>query len=147
MSEKNIIVTGGTDGIGLALTKRLLQDEHRVFIIGKNEIKGNNVIKELNSNKVEFIQCDLSEKKELINLSKKLIKLNKIDCLVNNAGAIFEKRETNSLDIEKTFAIYSVKGQKIISGNSNTKINVSQLAKGMYFLKIEGQKSKVIIKK
>ena len=51
------------------------------------------------------------------------------------------------LDIEKTFAIYSVKGQKIISGISNTKINVSQLAKGMYFLKIEGQKSKVIIKK
>ena len=50
-------------------------------------------------------------------------------------------------DIEKTFAIYSVKGQKIISGKSNTKINVSQLAKGMYFLKIEGQKSKVIIKK
>ena len=99
MSEKNIIVTGGTDGIGLALTKRLLQDEHRVFIIGKNEIKGNNVIKELNSNKVEFIQCDLSEKEELINLSKKLIKLNKIDCLVNNAGAIFEKREKRVLGL------------------------------------------------
>ena len=105
MSEKNIIITGGTDGVGLSLTKRLLQDEHRVFIIGKNETKGNNAIKELNSNKVEFIQCDLSEKNEIINLSKKLIKLNKIDCLVNNAGAIFEKRETNSLGIEKTFAL------------------------------------------
>ena len=69
MSEKNIIITGGTDGVGLSLTKRLLQDEHRVFIIGKNETRGNNAIKELNSNKVDFIQCDLSEKNEIINLS------------------------------------------------------------------------------
>ena len=38
MREKNIIITGGTDGIGLALTKRLLKDEfNRVIIIGKNE--------------------------------------------------------------------------------------------------------------
>ena len=105
MSKKNVIITGGTDGIGLALVKRLIEDEYRVFIIGKNETKGNNVLKDINSDKVEFFQCDLSEKDELINLSKKLIKLNKIDCLINNAGAIFEKRETNKQGIEKTFAL------------------------------------------
>ena len=103
MSKKNVIITGGTDGIGLALVKRLIEDEYRVFIIGKNETKGNNVLKDLNSDKVEFFQCDLSEKDELINLSKRLINLNKIDCLINNAGAIFEKRETNKQGIEKTF--------------------------------------------
>ena len=105
MSKKNVIITGGTDGIGLALVKRLIEDEYRVFIIGKNETKGNNVLKDINSDKVEFFQCDLSEKDELINLSKRLIKLNKIDCLINNAGAIFEKRETNKQGIEKTFAL------------------------------------------
>ena len=30
MSKKNIIVTGGTDGIGLALVKKLLEKEHSV---------------------------------------------------------------------------------------------------------------------
>lgn len=72
MNKKNIIITGGTDGIGLALAKRLIKDEYKVFIIGKNETKGNNVIKDLNSDNVEFFQCDLSEKDEIINLSKKL---------------------------------------------------------------------------
>ena len=55
--------------------------------------------------KVEFFQCDLSEKDELINLSKKLIKLGKIDCLVNNAGALFEKEKLIDWGIEKTFAL------------------------------------------
>ena len=105
MSKKNIIITGGTDGIGLALAKRLIEDEYKVFIIGKDATKGDNVLKDLNSNKIEFFQCDLSEKDEIINLSKKLVNLKKIDCLVNNAGAIFEKRVTNKLGIEKTFAL------------------------------------------
>ena len=75
MREKNIIITGGTDGIGLALTKRLLKDEfNRVIIIGKNETKGNKIIKDINSNKIDFFQCDLSEKSEIIKLSEKLLK-------------------------------------------------------------------------
>ena len=59
MGEKTIIITGGTDGIGLALAKRLVQDEYRVIIIGKNETKGNNVIKDINSNKIEFFQSEI----------------------------------------------------------------------------------------
>ena len=35
----NIVVTGGTDGIGLALVKKLLSLEHRVMMIGKNCMK------------------------------------------------------------------------------------------------------------
>ena len=47
----------------------------RSLLLSKNEFKGNKAINDINSNKVEFFQCDLSEKDELINLSKKLIKL------------------------------------------------------------------------
>ena len=150
MSKKNAIITGGTDGVGLALAKRLIEDDYKVFIIGRSETKGNNVIKDLNSNKVEFFQCDLSEKDELINLSKKLMNLNKIDCLVNNAGALFEKRETNKLGIEKTFALNHLSYfhlsmlliNKLEESNRPKIINVSSCAHSKYNINLNDLENK-----
>ena len=95
--QKNIVITGGTDGIGLALTRKLITNKNNfVIIIGKNEDKGNQILKKLNVQNLEFINCDLLEKDNIYKLSKKLQKLKKIDILVNNAGAIFSKRDVNS---------------------------------------------------
>ena len=106
MLQKNIIITGGTDGIGLAITKELTKDLYnRVIIIGNNESKGKKVINDLKLENLKFIRCDLSEKDEIQKLAKKLNELKKIDVLLNNAGAMFSKRETNSKNIEKTFAL------------------------------------------
>ena len=68
----NIVVTGGTDGIGLALVKKLLSLEHRVMMIGKNSKKAEKILSSLNNSKLEFFECDLSEKKEINKLIKKL---------------------------------------------------------------------------
>ena len=47
--SKNIIITGGTDGIGLAIAKKLsLINENKVIIVGRNDLKGKKVIKDLN---------------------------------------------------------------------------------------------------
>ena len=35
----NIVVTGGTDGIGLALVKKLLLLNYNVFMVGKKMMK------------------------------------------------------------------------------------------------------------
>ena len=104
--KKKIVITGGTDGIGLAIAKELLKkNENEIIIIGKNYKKGIQLVDSFNAKNINFIQCDLSEKKEILELSKKLSELNKIDVLINNAGAMFSKRYTNSENIEKTFAL------------------------------------------
>ena len=101
----NIVVTGGTDGIGLALVKNLLSLNHNVQMVGKDPKKAEKILNSLNNLKLEFFECDLSEKKEINKLINKMNTLSSIDVLVNNAGAIFDKRELNSEGIEKTFAL------------------------------------------
>ena len=105
MDFKNIVITGGTDGIGLAIVKNLLETNNRIFVVGRNFEKGNKILKSLNSKNIEFFQCDLSEKNEIEKLVKQLSKIKKIDRLINNAGALFLKREVNERNIEKTFAL------------------------------------------
>ena len=105
MSKKHIIVTGGTDGIGLALVNKLLEKEHSVYIVGKNAEKGNSVINQIKNSKLEFFQCDLSEKSEIKKLLKALNKIPSIDVLINNAGSIFDNRTFTKEGIEKTFAL------------------------------------------
>ena len=105
MDKKRIIVTGGTDGIGLALVKKLIEKDQSVFIVGRNPEKGNAVLNNLKSKNLEFFQCDLSELNQINKLLKKLKNLKRIDVLVNNAGSIFDKRSLNSEGIEKTFAL------------------------------------------
>ena len=74
MQIKNIVITGGTDGIGLAIVKKLIKKKYNIFIIGKNPEKGNRVLNTLNYPKLEFFQADLSEKHEIKNLINKVIR-------------------------------------------------------------------------
>ena len=104
MLKKNIVITGGTDGIGLALTKQLIDKNQNVFIIGRNENKGNAILNSLKSPNLEFFQCDLSEFSEIKKVLITLNNIKNIDVLINNAGAIFDKRSLKlSLFAKKSF--------------------------------------------
>jgi len=105
MIKRNIVITGGTDGIGLALTKHLIDKKQNVFIIGRNESKGNSILNSIKSPNLEFFQCDLSELGEIKKILITLNNIKNIDVLINNAGAIFDKRCLNSDGIEKTFSL------------------------------------------
>jgi len=105
MLKRNIVITGGTDGIGLALTKQLIDKKQNVFIIGRNETKGNSILNSIKSPYLEFFQCDLSELSEIKKILITLNNIKNIDVLINNAGAIFDKRCLNNDGIEKTFSL------------------------------------------
>ena len=105
----NIVITGGTSGLGYRTAFILAQDsKNKIILIGKNKAKGEQAIKSLNNetkNKnLSFLQVDLSSIFETSSLKEKLNN-KKIDVLINNAGALFYSRIESEDGIEKTFAL------------------------------------------
>ncbi len=105
----NIVLTGGTSGLGYRTAKVLGQEiENKIILIGSNKQKGEfsveNLIKQTSNKNISFLQCDLSSISEIKSLAEKL-KNTKIDILINNAGALFFSRKESVDKIEKTFAL------------------------------------------
>ena len=108
MSKKNCIITGGTSGLGLALVKKFINNNFFVHIIAKDNKKIQKLVNyfyERDIKSFKFYQADLAEENELNKVILQIKNLDKIDVLINNAGALFLKREVNSKGIEKTFAV------------------------------------------
>ena len=107
--QKNIIITGATDGIGLAAAKIIAQKNFKIGLVGRNPEKGKIVIKaikDLTGNEnIDFLECDLSSVKKTKELSDNIKRTySKIDVLLNNAGGANKKKTITSEGLEKTFA-------------------------------------------
>jgi len=105
----NILLTGGTSGLGYRTAKVLDKEiKNKIILIGSNQQKGElsveNLIKVTSNENIIFMQYDLSSISEIKLLAEKL-KNTKIDILINNAGALFFSRKESVDKIEKTFAL------------------------------------------
>ena len=108
MNKKNCIITGGTSGLGLNLVKKFIINNFFVHIIAKDNNKINYLKEYFNKKNFKsfnFYQVDLSNLNELSSHISELKKLDTIDVLINNAGAIFSNKELNSNGLEKTFTV------------------------------------------
>ena len=93
------IVTGGSSGIGLEISKILINNGYYVFAISRNFEHCN-----YQHACFDFVECDITNTSKLIQTIKKIVKKNpKIKLLVNNAGlGLFGQLETTSCeDIQK----------------------------------------------
>ena len=85
LSDNTILITGGSNGIGLALAERFLTAGNRVIICGRREEK----LKEAQQRYPELIirACDLARAEERASLSAWLDEaFPELNVLVNNAG-------------------------------------------------------------
>ena len=94
--NKNVLVTGGTRGIGEAISREFAKKSYDIIInyVNSNE-KAQNLQQELEKEykiKVLPIQADISNEIAIKNMVDTTIKeLGKIDVLVNNAGIVIDR--------------------------------------------------------
>lgn len=83
----NVIVTGGSRGIGLAVVKALSRDDYTVIAIARRETQELSAAKESVAGSIYFVPFDLGEIGKLHELARDLReRFGPIYGLVNNAG-------------------------------------------------------------
>lgn len=114
-NDRVAVVTGSTQGIGLAIAKRLAKEGVKVVITARNIQKVNEVVEEIKSIGGDAIgfKCDVTNREEVKALGEKVVeKYGKIDILVNNAGitrdASFKKMTDEQWDEVITSDLKSV---------------------------------------
>jgi NAD(P)-dependent dehydrogenase (short-subunit alcohol dehydrogenase family) len=109
MKHKTILITGSTDGIGKALSLKLVSENHHVILHGRNQERLNSTIAEIKDKTGILCKgyiCDLSDFKQVSTMCEKLQKdLKSIDILIHNAGTYEKSMQFNHDGIEKTLAV------------------------------------------
>ena len=110
MAGKTVLITGATSGIGLEACVVLARNGARVVMVGRNAIKTAKRVEEVRrrsgATAVESVLCDLSSQRQIRQLAERVAAgPDRLDVLVNNAGAVFAKRTLTEDGFEATFAV------------------------------------------
>ena len=138
--NKVVVVTGGTRGIGEAISREFAKNAYDIVINFVNsEEKANNLKKELEekySIKVLPVKADISNEEECkILFEKSIHEFGKIDVLVNNAGIVIDKefedrtiedwKKTLDVNLIAPFILTKLVGKEMIKQKSGAIINIS----------------------
>ena len=126
--SKNILITGCSSGLGLALTKYYLEKNYKVYGIGRNK-------PDISNENFTFYSFDLSNTSLIkIQLDNFITSIKDIDTVYLNAGMLGEIKEIGKLSIEEIrkvyeLNVYSNKELLDILAKTNTK-NIIALSSG-----------------
>lgn len=105
---KRVLLTGATRGIGLAAARALAKQGARLSLLVRNRELGEQVAAELRAlgnGEVDLFLADLSSQNEIRRVAQEYQDAHdRLDVLINNAGAIFMERQTSVDGYEMTFA-------------------------------------------
>jgi retinol dehydrogenase 12 len=110
MHGKVCVVTGATSGIGLVTAETLARQGATLVVVGRNPERGaatvSRIQQETGNAAVELMVADLSAQAQVRRLASEIQhRFARLDVLVNNAGALFERRQLSQDGIEMTFAL------------------------------------------
>ena len=105
-----ILVTGSTDGIGLATARVLLHAGHRVILHGRTEERVNSVVRspeiERHKDRTATITADFSSLAEVDTMAAAVVdRFPDLQILVNNAGVMTPSRRESADGYELNLAV------------------------------------------
>jgi NAD(P)-dependent dehydrogenase (short-subunit alcohol dehydrogenase family) len=108
-ADHTVLITGSTDGHGLALARRLAADGARVLVHGRDREKVDRVVGELSdgANQPGGYVADLASLDQVRQLAREVAAdHDRLDVLVNNAGIVTaEGRQTSEDGFELVLAV------------------------------------------
>ncbi|MBT8347723.1 MAG: SDR family oxidoreductase [Desulfofustis sp.] len=94
LREKSALITGGAQGIGLAIARTFCRQGATVYIADINQETGNEAATELSQEpgSVRFLRLDVSEESDWQQVCTQIVaEVGRLDILVNNAGINIRK--------------------------------------------------------
>ncbi len=107
---KACIITGATDGIGKVVALNLAKMGYTLGLVGRNPQKIESTLDKIqtasDNENIRFFKADLSSMSAVKRLASEIIStFDKIDVLLNNAGAYFADYGKTEEGFENTFAL------------------------------------------
>jgi len=101
---KRVVITGATNGIGLAAAKELAKQGAKLAIVARSEQRAKAAVERIGGD-VDVLLADLASQASVRELSSEILKrYPRLDVLVNNAGAMNARRELTEDGFELTWA-------------------------------------------
>jgi len=110
---KTALVTGGGSGIGEAISIALAEQGALVCVLDLTIEQAQKTVSIINSNggKAKAYQCNVADQKEVMRIVEKIVKIEKINILINNAGIahVGNVENTTEADLDRIYNV-NVKG-------------------------------------
>ena len=140
LKDRVAIITGGAQGFGLAISKRIIQSEGKVVIWDIDESAIESALNEISNENLSFKKVDVTN---FVEIEKALLEteneLGKIDIFVNNAGIsgmnakvwdypLDEWKKVIELDLNSTFYCCKAVVPHMIKNNYGRIVNIASIA-------------------